>query len=664
MAVNLSPVGGAAAQFFDNNGNPLAGGKLYTYAAGTTTPLATYTTSVGNVAHTNPIILDSAGRVPGGQIWLTDGSVDYKFLLETSFSVLVGTFDNIPSTPSVSASDIAVVASTYNAGTTVQAQLTNVGSTTGATNVGYTPAGTGAVATTVQAKLRESISLADFLPVGYVTDASIDYTTQINNAIAAAVAGPQALYIPKGEWRHSAVLPITGRIVIHGEGKGVSKFLSVNCDGFNISNGVTFVTIRDITIAQAVRYTTTPNAYTAINNNGTTLVQNTYHTYENIFIDGFGFGFSCTAVSSSSWINCQTAFTHESMLFSLQCLNNAVSNCQFSETNSMAIPPAAGSYGIKVGDGTVNCEGIMVTNCLVFGVDRGIWVRASIDVFVNNCILDGIFEFGILAQSTGTQGCFNNIFSGNYIGAAGAATSVGIYLLNSFAANASFNNGTVVSDNEILAYTGKVLNYGIFVEGAAENRNSITGNRISNTNTFDCRITTGTQHKVSGNTWRSAIGFSTTVAIPFIQYINNSGQIATEVPNPIGLFTPTVRGSSTAGVFSYAGDSRHGSYKIIDNLCFFSLFIVWTAMPSAAVGTLQITGLPVLRKTDATYAPPINISVESIVFPEGATAIFGFVRSGEATIELRGIGSNLAPTPVDAVQADGTIRVSGFYEIL
>lgn len=94
MAVFLSPVGGVAAQFFDNNGVPLSGGKLYTYAAGTTTPLATYTTNAGNVARTNPIVLDSAGRVPnGGEIWVT--SAQYKFVLNTSTDVLVATYDNI-----------------------------------------------------------------------------------------------------------------------------------------------------------------------------------------------------------------------------------------------------------------------------------------------------------------------------------------------------------------------------------------------------------------------------------------------------------------------------------------------------------------------------------------------------------------------------------------
>jgi hypothetical protein len=95
MAVNLSPVGGVAAQFFDNAGNVLTGGKLLTYAAGTTTPQTTYTTSSGNIAWSNPIILDAAGRVSGsGEIWLTDG-VQYKFILRDSNDVLIATYDNV-----------------------------------------------------------------------------------------------------------------------------------------------------------------------------------------------------------------------------------------------------------------------------------------------------------------------------------------------------------------------------------------------------------------------------------------------------------------------------------------------------------------------------------------------------------------------------------------
>lgn len=94
MAVFLSPVGGAAAQFFSANGLPLAGGFIYTYLAGTNTPAATYTTTAGNIQHSNPIQLDAAGKIPGGEVWLLIGQ-SYKFVIKDANDVLIGTYDNI-----------------------------------------------------------------------------------------------------------------------------------------------------------------------------------------------------------------------------------------------------------------------------------------------------------------------------------------------------------------------------------------------------------------------------------------------------------------------------------------------------------------------------------------------------------------------------------------
>jgi hypothetical protein len=88
---SLSPT--PKLQFFDLNGAPLSGGKLYTYVAGTTTPLASYTDSTGNIANTNPIILDSRGEA---NVWLS-GDV-YKFALYDSTNVLIWTVDNINGT--------------------------------------------------------------------------------------------------------------------------------------------------------------------------------------------------------------------------------------------------------------------------------------------------------------------------------------------------------------------------------------------------------------------------------------------------------------------------------------------------------------------------------------------------------------------------------------
>lgn len=91
-SVLLSPVGNGQ-QFFDNNGVPLSGGLIYTYQAGSSTPLTTYTTNNGTTPNTNPIILDAAGRT-SNEIWMQTG-YSYKFVLQTSAGVTLQTLDNL-----------------------------------------------------------------------------------------------------------------------------------------------------------------------------------------------------------------------------------------------------------------------------------------------------------------------------------------------------------------------------------------------------------------------------------------------------------------------------------------------------------------------------------------------------------------------------------------
>jgi hypothetical protein len=133
--VNLSALAGAGQQFFDNNGVPLTGGKLYSYEAGTSTPQTTYTSVNGATAHTNPIVLDSAGRVATGEIWVIAGK-NYKFVLKTLTDTTIATWDNITG-------------------------INGTGIATSADLVSYISSFAGSVATTVKNFLDRIISLGN-----------------------------------------------------------------------------------------------------------------------------------------------------------------------------------------------------------------------------------------------------------------------------------------------------------------------------------------------------------------------------------------------------------------------------------------------------------------------------------------------------------------------
>jgi hypothetical protein len=243
MSVTLSLFAGAGAQFLDNSGNVLTGGLIYAYNAGTTTPLATYTSNLGNSAHPNPIVLDAAGRVPGGEIWLTIG-FGYKFLLKDANNVLIGTYDNIPSSaqPPI-LNDASSIAYEQGASTTAGSfiigdsyLITSIGTTNfqtiGATSntVGIhfiatgvgTGTGTAQFSRTVQAKLQESISVKDF---GAVGDGVTNDRPTIQLALNALPATGGVLYIPAGTYLlDSTQLTCLGKsnISVVGDGMGAS----------------------------------------------------------------------------------------------------------------------------------------------------------------------------------------------------------------------------------------------------------------------------------------------------------------------------------------------------------------------------------------------------------------------------------------------------------
>lgn len=180
-------------QFFASDGTPLAGGKLYTYAAGTTSPLTSYASNGTSTPNTNPIILNSRGEA---SVWL--GDLAYKFALYTPDNVLIWTVDNVYR--SAELSDIATAVATLTI--YIDAEFADLASTTddvkGDALVGFKQSNTtgfltGAVGQTVSQKLRNVVSITDF-------GALAGGTVAANTAFDLMVAAYGFVVFPAGDF--------------------------------------------------------------------------------------------------------------------------------------------------------------------------------------------------------------------------------------------------------------------------------------------------------------------------------------------------------------------------------------------------------------------------------------------------------------------------------
>lgn len=172
---------------------PLAGGKLYFYVAGSSTPQAVYTDATGLVALSNPVILDANGQ---SQFWLKSGQ-NYKVNLTDSSGVQQAGWpaDNIPA----------------DQGTAILAALA---ASTGASMIGYQSPITGSVATTVQKVLQDFVTISQFGgdPTG---------TTDSTAAIQAALNNGGRIIVD-GVFNFSSQLVIKPNTHLEGWGWGLS----------------------------------------------------------------------------------------------------------------------------------------------------------------------------------------------------------------------------------------------------------------------------------------------------------------------------------------------------------------------------------------------------------------------------------------------------------
>lgn len=104
--VNISPVWNGT-QFLTETGQPLVGGKIYTYEGGSTTAQkVTYSNNTGTAENPNPIVLDTTGRMPT-DIWLVPGQL-YNLVLKTPAGATIKSVDNVSVSQLIAGENISI----------------------------------------------------------------------------------------------------------------------------------------------------------------------------------------------------------------------------------------------------------------------------------------------------------------------------------------------------------------------------------------------------------------------------------------------------------------------------------------------------------------------------------------------------------------------------
>ena len=290
MTVNISLFAGAGAQFFDDNGTPLAGGLLYSYAAGTTTAATTYTSSTGLSAHANPIVLDAGGRVPE-EVWLSTATT-YKFILQDSEGVQIGAWDNIPGITN------ADTLATQLANTSNIAQGDALIGFKQTYALGVMP---GAVGKTLNDKMQDLVSVKDF---GAVGDGIADDTAAIQAGIDLACQYGGCVYLPAGTYK------ITSALVFSMNSGTVDPFKRPSMRGDGMAATTIYQTVNDNGI-EIVGFDTIPAGYCLfqdftlygyqLNKIGIALQDIAFATIDNVYLAGWETGLYGVNVLSSTF---------------------------------------------------------------------------------------------------------------------------------------------------------------------------------------------------------------------------------------------------------------------------------------------------------------------------------------------------------------------------
>lgn len=484
MAANLSPLAGAAWQFFGNDGVPLAGGKLYTYLAGSTTPQASYTTSTGLVANTNPIILNSAGRLDN-EVWLPAG-VSYKFVLNNSLDVTLGTYDNIAGINDFAAAIAGVYA----------ALASTSDNTKGDALIGFKQSNAsgflaGASARTVNTKFQEYVSVKDF---GATGDGTTDDTAALQLAINS---GASQLHWPAGTYMVGSVgLTGVSNQEWIGDGNGAT---TVKLSATPTNNYLVSWSTKSKFLVQDMAFDF--NDMTSASSVILTLFTCDDFVIDNcrlLKMDKFGIAINTgnRFTLSNNFIQKTTAANTQNQAINISTFSGAVTFARVLNNYMKNSAMNLSGYSCVVSGNKID----------TFKFGGGITMQADVNTYsniiTNNTITNGS---GTDVNSTVCEGIENwgkwSVISDNLIYANGGTGITNAGKQTIIANNNIFNNGLTVNSPAISALSGTVS--AVFYEGS---ECVISGNRCFDTSGAGGTQTYGYADNSSATSYNMLVG--------------------------------------------------------------------------------------------------------------------------------------------------------------
>lgn len=620
-------VNNPVVQFFDNNGNPLAGGKITTYLSNTVTPAATYQNEALSTLNTNPIILNSRGEAT---IWLTP-DVQYTFVLTDADDNLIQTVNDIYGAFQVGSNVI------------------------NASNVTYISTGSGAVPISQEDWNDQWITVKDFGAVG-------DGVTDDTAAIQAALNTGKSVYLPDGIYKISAALAPVGSQSLRGNSvQGCVINQSVASESGIVLTSKQFVYLSDFTINGAP-------ASTAV---GIQIIGGGSNAIEDVLITAFNDGLD---VASTTPFRATEIRSVDCLRHGIRVRSNGSACVDPEFTNCRSDGHGANAWSIE---GLVS--GMFVTMAHANLSQDGLNVSSNADgqpayLFFSQFIADSNSRNGISLGTCNTIE-FNNCWSSNRGSGSNwliGPTAFDVRLLGGKVFNCN-GHGITVQGNRTTIVGTSIEDVGIDAANTFDGINvqsafnSFTGVKVTsgaNTTRFGIRMGLGS----SNNTVTGGSGVGNVSGA----YSDVSGGLLNTVVNFAGAiqenWTPFVDfESGQVGSFTYT--TQYGRSSRIGNRIFCDFNIVWTAAPTAG-SVFRIGGFPISVGDNNSvngliaFASGITYTPNSGAGPGSSIAVNGYTNdrvalfvnaSGAAYADPRLAGTGLA--------ASGSIKGTFSYLI-